>query len=135
MAVKVKVRLPAKPEPPRRKRKVSPAAAAARRTAQHSEVPRNQLTPKARKAKLKWNRNNRIANWIKEADLIAKYPQVMPGTIRQNPSTKQRQVTIQCQESGCDETRETTTSNLRFVHYCSEHQRAHSLARRKEMDY
>jgi len=95
----------------------------------------NRLSPAARKSQLAYFRNRRISNWMVEAELIEKYPQVIPGTLRYDEEKKQRFVTIMCANPNCSETRETTTNNLTRVTLCVEHKRERNIHNRNKGRY
>jgi len=74
----------------------------------------------------------REAGRLTQEHISAKYPHVIPGSLRYDEVSRKQQVEIHCVEEGCEETRIVFTSDLFQVSRCHDHVKAARKARAKE---
>ena len=101
----------------------------------NAKPAKKEKAPKAPKPVKEKKTQEQILTEAENA-LIAKYPHVIKGSIRDVGFSKEhgtkRTVEVKCQYPNCGETRRLATSDLHQGKYCTEHTRVTRLERRKE---
>lgn len=92
-----------------------------------------ELNPADRKileAHMKGSKSRRVG----EAELIAKYPHVVEGSLDFDASVNKQFVQIACTHPGCGSHRKTFTSDLFQVSMCDDHRKEQAKARKAAKD-
>lgn len=58
-----------------------------------------------------------------EATLLAKYPHMVEGSLRMNPTANKQEALLACQMPGCDKQEYRFTSDFFQIKFCEEHKK------------